>query len=136
MAVWPIVGVLALYVLFRLAWRWRELRLHARIPRVRPAELAAMLQAGLEPLVVDVRARGAQSLPRIPGARSVELGEIEAAPFADWLGAGPVVVYCDCPNDVSASRAAALLARRGIPASVLLGGMDGWVQAGYSLADD
>jgi rhodanese-related sulfurtransferase len=42
-----------------------------------------------------------------------------------------IVVYCNCPNEVSAARAAATLVAQGLlRARPLAGGLDAWVAAG------
>jgi membrane protein DedA with SNARE-associated domain/rhodanese-related sulfurtransferase len=133
-ALWPILALVALYVAFRVAWRWRELRQRERMPKVQAAELAAMIERGLAPLIIDVRARELPVGDRIPGARAIDLAAIGQLPGSTPQDGGPIVVYCDCPNDASATRAVVLLAGRGIRASVLQGGMAAWVQAGYPLA--
>jgi rhodanese-related sulfurtransferase len=44
-----------------------------------------------------------------------------------------LVTYCDCPNDISAARAALRLRQRGVPAKVLAGGFSAWVAAGFAV---
>ena len=135
LAIWAVVALVALYVAWRVWWRWHEARLHAAMGRVRPDELARMMEEELAPVIVDVRAAG-PGLPlreRIPGARHIELSTIETISVADWPGDVRIVTYCDCPHDASASKAAHLLARRGLAALVLAGGLGGWRAAGYPL---
>jgi rhodanese-related sulfurtransferase len=135
LAVWLVAALVALYVAWRMARRWRELRLHARMPRVRPDELAEMIEQGRELLILDVRTQG-PGLPlreRISKARHIDLAAIETVSTTDWADNVPIVIYCDCPNDASATKAAGLLSKRGVGASILSGGMDDWVQAGYPL---
>lgn len=134
-AVWAVVALVALYVAWRVWRRWREARSHARMARVRPDELAEMIRQGIAPVIVDVRAAG-PGLPlreRIPGARHIDLATVETVPIADWPADAQIITYCDCPNDASASKAAHLLAKRGLGARVLAGGLGGWVRAGYAL---
>ncbi len=135
MAVWLVAALVALYVAWRMARRWREQRLHARMPRVRPGELAEMIEQGRELLILGVRTQepGLPLRERISKARHIDLAAIETVPTTDWANNVPIVIYCDCPNDASATKAAGLLSRRGVGASILSGGMDGWVQAGYPL---
>lgn len=134
-AVWAVAALAALYVAWRVWWRWHEARLHAGMARVRPDELADMIQRGLAPIIVDVRAAG-PGLPlreRIPGARHIDLATIETVSVIDWPDDARIITYCDCPNDASAGKAAHLLAKRGRSAGVLAGGLGGWVAAGYPL---
>jgi 3-mercaptopyruvate sulfurtransferase SseA len=42
-------------------------------------------------------------------------------------------LYCDCPNEASAARAAQILRARGFAARPLRGGLDAWIAAGGSL---
>jgi rhodanese-related sulfurtransferase len=45
-----------------------------------------------------------------------------------------VIVYCSCPNEVSAARAALLLHRKGIlRVRPLLGGIDAWRERNYPM---
>jgi membrane protein DedA with SNARE-associated domain/rhodanese-related sulfurtransferase len=135
LAAWLVAALVALYVVWRIWWRWHEARLLERMARVRPDELARMIQQEPLPVIVDVRAAGPE-LPlreRIPGARHIDLALVETVSIADWPDGARVVTYCDCPNDVSASKAARLFARRGFAAGVLAGGFSGWVAAGYPL---
>jgi membrane protein DedA with SNARE-associated domain/rhodanese-related sulfurtransferase len=132
-AVWVLAGLLALYVAWRSQRRWRELRTLARLPRVRPSQLAEMIERGEEPVIVDVRAWGV-GLPlrgRIPGALHLELAGLETARLPEWPKGARIITYCDCPHDASASKAAHLLAQRGRRADVLSGGLDAWMEAGY-----
>ena len=134
-ALWVIAGLLGLYVAWRAWRRWRETRSQARIPRVRPDQLAELLDRGAGPIIIDVRSAlpGLPKIQRIPGARRIDLATIEKATSFDWTDDARIVTYCDCPNDVSAGKAAHLLAQRGLNASVLSGGIEAWVEAGYRL---
>lgn len=135
MAVWVVAALIGCYVAWRVWRRWREARSIAMVERISPEDLAAMIGEGVGPVIVDVRAAG-PTLPlrdRIPGARHIDLASIELASAADWPEGARIVTYCDCPHDASASRAAHLLAKRGLRARVLAGGLDGWVAAGFAL---
>ena len=103
----------------------------AKAPRLHPHELADKLARGDQVMLVDVRGAGADLGPRIPGALHAFL---DSAMF-DGLPVLPegmdLVTYCDCPNDISAARAALRLRKRGIPARVLAGGFPAWVAAGF-----
>ncbi len=134
-AVWLVVALVALYVAWRAWRRWHETRLLARMARVRPEELAQMIQGEPPPVIVDVRAAG-PGLPlreRIPGARHIDLASVETVSIVDWPNGARIITYCDCPHDASASKAARLLAQRGVAVGVLAGGLGGWVAAGYPI---
>jgi membrane protein DedA with SNARE-associated domain/rhodanese-related sulfurtransferase len=128
-----LVGVLlALYI----AWRWldrrRALR-HLQAERMAPEELLAMLDHGDPVAVVDVRSGLiAEAEPvRIPGALHIELEQI-GSQLHRLPRDLPLIVYCACPNDVSAVRAALKLHAAGLKhVRPLRGGIDGWRAAGY-----
>ncbi|HEY3553929.1 MAG TPA: rhodanese-like domain-containing protein, partial [Casimicrobiaceae bacterium] len=47
-----------------------------------------------------------------------------------------IVVYCSCPNEVSARRAAQILLQKGYRrVRPLAGGIDAWVKAGYPVEE-
>jgi membrane protein DedA with SNARE-associated domain/rhodanese-related sulfurtransferase len=136
-AVWLLVGAIAAYVTWRVVRRHREQRERRSIPQLTADELAEMLRSGTAPVILDVRARS-ETLPppaHIPGSRHLDLSAIESARIPEWPQDVRVVTYCDCPNDATASKAAGLLSRQGIRASVLRGGIEGWLAAGHSVAD-
>lgn len=126
-----LAAALALYV----GWRWRRRRMARTldIPRISVDELQALMAAGEAPLVVDVRGGSTRSIDRrqIPGAIGVALDAIEAE-----IDAQPrdrhIILYCACPNEASAAKAAQFLLARGYTrARPLLGGLDAWIVAGH-----
>jgi membrane protein DedA with SNARE-associated domain/rhodanese-related sulfurtransferase len=143
LAVLESVGTLGLVVLGTLlalfiAWKWwerqRVLRMLAMV-RITPEELHRLMSEGQEPVILDVRSRAGKALDlrRIPGSIAVALETIDAE-----IGRLPrdreVVVYCACPNEVSAAKLAGILRRRGFRrVRPLLGGIDAWEAAGLEL---
>lgn len=128
------VAVLAIYV----AWRWWWRRRVARAldaARISVDELQALIAAGETPLVIDVRGAAARQVDarRIPGAIELSLDEIEAGP--DELPRDrQIVLYCTCPNEAAAAKAAQALLDRGYTrVRPLLGGLDAWVVAGHAV---
>ncbi|WP_018230509.1 VTT domain-containing protein [Methyloversatilis universalis] len=124
--------LLALYI----GWRWLDRRRALRqlqSERVAPEDLLAMLDRGDAVTVVDVRSgliTEAEPV-RIPGALHIELEQI-ASQLHRLPRDLPLIVYCACPNDVSAVRAALKLHAAGLKhARPLRGGIDGWRAAGY-----
>jgi rhodanese-related sulfurtransferase len=82
--------------------------------------------------VIDVRSDASTQVDarRIPGAISVLLRDIHAR-GADMALDREIVLYCNCPNEVTAARAAGVLAARGLRrARPLAGGLDAWVASG------
>jgi rhodanese-related sulfurtransferase len=129
-----LAGVVAVLVLAYAAYLWwtrlRERRAN-QIPRLSAAELRARIARGEAPTVIDVRGAVTRALDPvgIPGAIALSLEEIER-------GGGPapgsdVVVFCACPAEVTAVRAAHALQRFGHrEVAVLAGGIDGWRRGG------
>jgi len=116
-----IVGLAVLY-LRRLLSRTTD-----AVARVTPADLRAALGNPRAPLIIDVRSRSAAAIDArfVPGALHVPFRELTSR--MDEIAASAVVVYCNCPDDVSAIAAARILgAARGLEVRVLSGGLDGW----------
>ena len=130
-------GLLMLVAAY-LALRWWRRRLFLRdvaMPRIAVDELLALMSAGPEPIVVDVRSEAARTLDarRIPGAIGIELGDIERL-TKQWPRDREVVLYCNCPNEASAASAARMLASAGFRrARPLQGGLEAWVTSGQRI---
>lgn len=122
---------LGTYVAWRQARRRRLLR-ELGIPRMAIEELDDLITSGAAPFVIDVRSEpGRQSEPRqIPGATWMPLEALPTSAAGVPLDRD-IVLYCNCPNEVTAARAAHLLATKGfVRARPLAGGLDAWVAAG------
>lgn len=129
--------VAALFVAYVLARWWRRERLlrSLRIARIEVEELARAIAAGRAPVVIDVRSAVARQLDDrvIPDALLTDVEGIAQAVVAIPLDR-ELVVYCNCPNEVSAAHAArALMARGYRRVRPLQGGLDAWDAAGYAL---
>jgi rhodanese-related sulfurtransferase len=127
-------ALLAAYVLARW-WRRARLLRSLRMARVGVEELALAITAGRAPVVIDVRSAVARRLDGriVPGALLADAGDIVRAtldvPFDREL-----VVYCNCPNEVSAAHAArALMAHGYRRVRPLRGGLDAWEAAGHAV---
>jgi membrane protein DedA with SNARE-associated domain/rhodanese-related sulfurtransferase len=121
--------LLALVVAF-IAWKWlrrRHFLQQLRMARISVEELHQLMQGEAPPLILDVRS---------PDQR-VASGWIPGAVFAFAPGdvdvpvREEVVVYCDCPNEVSAAVLARELQRRGFRrVRPLAGGFAAWKASG------
>ncbi|MBD8871468.1 VTT domain-containing protein [Rhodanobacter sp. DHB23] len=127
-------ALLVAYVLVRW-WRRERLLRSLRMARIGVEELARAIAAGHAPVVIDVRSTVARQLDDrvIPDALLAEIDGVvqvvEAIPIDREL-----VVYCNCPNEVSAAYAAqALMARGYRRVRPLRGGLDAWDAAGYTV---
>jgi len=128
-----VVGAFALFVLYR-GWRRRRFMRELRMARVTVADLHAMLDRGETPIILDVRSRlGLDREGRIPGAIAIDRGDGSIAIPSSSVDSD-VVIYCDCPNEVSAAYLAKQLLKRGVRrVRPLAGGIDAWVAAGYEI---
>jgi len=129
-----LVAGLALYVFVKLYRRRQFLR---RLPSTRLAaeELKRRIDAGLAPVIVDLRTPlQIKAFPySIPGALKIPLQSFESG--AAVLPSGrDVVLFCDCPNEVSSAKAAMLLQRKGVVnAWALTRGIEDWKERHYPL---
>lgn len=118
--------LLALFVAVKYVERRRH-RARGAVPRIEIAELMALIDAGHDPVIVDARSLTAQELDTaIPGAvmfRSCAPEQLMASIDKDRH----VVVYCSCPNDVTAAEVAKQFLANGFHrARPLRGGLDAW----------
>jgi rhodanese-related sulfurtransferase len=122
-----VVGaLLALFVLLKYIERRRNLGA-ADVPRITAEELKALLEAGHDPLIVDARSVTARQLEQgIPGA--LVYGDEHPARLMATLDRDRhIVVYCTCPNDVTAAQVAKTFVANGFHrARPLRGGLDAW----------
>jgi len=96
------------------------------VPELSPPELRAKLDAGEELLLLDVREPFEAELARIPNARLIPLGELEArlAELEPWRGR-QVVVHCH--KGGRSRRACELLRAKGFArVANLAGGIEAW----------
>jgi rhodanese-related sulfurtransferase len=101
--------------------------------RISVDELHQMTLDGAAPVIVDVRPAHAQREGRIPGAMAMSMDEISELAI-DMPADSEVIIYCACPNEVSAARVAKLLMQKGYTrVRPLHGGIDAWVAAGHTL---
>ena len=130
---WQALAAAAVALAIYIAWRWWRRRV-ARAPdvsRISMDELQAMIAAGERPLFADVRGQPTQQIDprRIHDAFAISLDAIEER--RDELPRDrKIVVYCGCPNEASAARAARLLLDRGyLWVRPLIGGLEAWSAA-------
>ncbi|HEY8998130.1 MAG TPA: rhodanese-like domain-containing protein, partial [Edaphobacter sp.] len=103
-------------------WIAQGQRTHS-LPLLSPAEVAEAGNQPASPLLVDVRTSDEWQAGHIPGALNLPLGELPRR-----IGELPTdrEVVTICGGGYRASAAASLIARHGIRASVLRGGMEAW----------
>jgi membrane protein DedA with SNARE-associated domain/rhodanese-related sulfurtransferase len=117
---------------------WKRRRLHTalRAARIGVDELHALVSSGIQPMIVDVRPLMARRFdPRtIPGAVLVELRAIPLNFRTPPSPGQDIIIYCTCPNEAGAAKAARLLMERGYArVRTLHGGFDAWIAAGHEM---
>jgi rhodanese-related sulfurtransferase len=125
--------VIAIALACMLSWRYLRRRWMLReryAPRIAVTELRELMRRGEPPIVIDVRSSVATEHDprRLPGAIAATLAELPAA-IAGLPRDREIVVYCNCPNEVSALRGVRILADHGLHRSrALVGGLDAWLE--------
>lgn len=121
-----VLGLLAIFVLFKYVER-RRFHRAMEVERISMEDFARLIDQGHEPLIIDARSATAQQLERaIPGALFFDA--CDANGFMAALDKDRhIVVYCSCPNDVTAAQVAKRLLAHGFHrARPLRGGLDAW----------
>jgi rhodanese-related sulfurtransferase len=99
------------------------------------ADVHESLSGGIVDFVLlDVRGPDAYARSHVPGALNLPHREITAERMSAWPESTLFVVYCAGPHCNGADRAALKLSRLGRPVKLMLGGMTGWADEGFSFA--
>jgi membrane protein DedA with SNARE-associated domain/rhodanese-related sulfurtransferase len=129
-----VAAAFAGYILWKFYKRQRFLH-KLRIARITPEELKGKMDAGEDVLIVDLRhALDFDANPEtIPGALHVDAADLEEA--SDVIPRDrEIVLFCGCPNEVTAARLALLLRSKGITQiRPLAGGYEGWRRRGFPM---
>jgi membrane protein DedA with SNARE-associated domain/rhodanese-related sulfurtransferase len=112
-------------------WQRRVFIRQLRMDRITAPELAGMIDDGEKPVILDVRS------PEVRRRDGIIPGAVFAHPddalssLASYPRDAEIVVYCSCPNEVSAAVAAQHLRKAGFTKiRPLLGGLDAWEALG------
>ena len=127
-----IVGLAALYIGYKFFQRHRLLS-ELRMARITVDELHQKLEAGENPLILDLRphAELEQDPSLIRGALHMTMDEVQLRQ-QEIPRDRDIILYCSCPNEVSSARVALLLHRKGIlRVRPLQGGIDAWRERNY-----
>ena len=130
-AVAVLAGLAALYIGYKYFQRQRLLH-ELKMARITVKELRQKLDAGESIVILDVRSHDeVASEPALIGALHMTLDEVEHR-LAEIPRDRDIVLYCSCPNEVTAARVAMLLRRKGLSrVRPLLGGIDAWRERNY-----
>jgi len=135
------VSGLALLLACYIGYKWWERRrflVELEMARITVDELYRLMESAENPIILDVRTRTARHLePRwIPTAIHAPFEDLEQT-IRELGREREVVVYCSCPNEVSAARVAKRLRNLGFKkVRPLHGGLDSWVARGYRVETD
>ena len=135
---WLLVLLLAAfagYILWKFYNRQKFLR-KLRIARITPEELKEKIDAGEDIIVVDLRhSLDFDAYPEtIPGALHIDAADLEEA-YEVIPRDREIVLFCACPNEVTAARLALLLRSKGITRiRPLSEGYEGWRRRGFPLS--
>jgi rhodanese-related sulfurtransferase len=85
-------------------------------------------------VVLDVRSPALFAAGHVPGAVNLPHGKIIESTLARYARDTIFVVYCAGPHCNGAHRAAVRLARLRRPVKIMIGGMTGWLDEGFTIA--
>ncbi|MEX8195267.1 rhodanese-like domain-containing protein [Comamonas guangdongensis] len=138
---WGLLLLILAFAVFvaRKWWQRHRVARSLKMPRISVAELAGLHAQGIHPTVIDVREPMLFDQAHIPGAKPWLRCMEQGKPAYEKLlpreqHANGLVVYCDCPNEVSAARVAKQLQRAGFSnVRPLVGGLSAWEAAGLDV---
>jgi rhodanese-related sulfurtransferase len=87
-------------------------------------------------VLLDVRSPEMFAKGHVPGAINLPRGKITGRKLAEWPQATTFVVYCAGPHCNGANKAAVRLAELSRPVKMMIGGVTGWLDEGFSLATE
>ena len=92
------------------------------------------LKAGGEGFVLlDVRSSEAYNRGHVAGAVNLPTGKIIKSKLKEWPEDTLFVTYCAGPHCNGATKGAIRLAELGRPVKIMIGGITGWIDEGFSL---
>lgn len=124
-----------LYIAYKY-WQRQRLLWELRTAKITVNELGKMLDAGENPLILDMRSvlELEQDPGIIQGAIHVAMEDLEKR-RSEFPHDREIVVYCDCPNEESSSKTALLLRRKGFTrVRPLLGGIEAWRKGNHPMS--
>jgi rhodanese-related sulfurtransferase len=95
----------------------------------------ALGKGGADFVLLDVRSPEVYTSGHVPGAVNLPHAKIIESKLGDYPSDTLFVVYCGGPHCNGADRAAARLSRLGRPVKLMIGGITGWNDEGFALAE-
>lgn len=84
-------------------------------------------------VLLDVRAPALYARGHLPGALNLPQAKIVRGKLSAWPSETLFVVYCAGPHCNGADKAAARLAALARPVKLMIGGIQGWLDEGFTL---
>ena len=84
-------------------------------------------------ILVDVRGPDSFAEGHVPGAINIPHGKMIGSRMAKFPQDKVFVVYCAGPHCNGANKAAVRLAGLGLPVKMMIGGITGWIDEGFTL---
>ena len=128
-----VVVLFGLYLLFKWLRRYRLIR-QFETDRVTVNDLIELIDRESNPVILDARPIDQRTRNGfIPG--SVPIDENSFNDIADrYAGHKEIVIYCSCPNEITAATYAEKLRKVGLKRiRPLVGGIDAWAQSGQQV---
>lgn len=127
-----VIGGLITFVAYKWLERYRFMK-ELRMARISVESLNELMERGERPVIIDTRTPDLLEDGWIPGAQFLPLAklhefELEIADNAE------IILYCSCPNEVTAAKIAKAFISKGyLNVRPLAGGIDAWKLAGYRI---
>jgi rhodanese-related sulfurtransferase len=91
------------------------------------------LSRGADFVLIDVRSPELYARGHVPGAVNIPHAKIIGSRMAQFPPGTLFVVYCAGPHCNGAQRGAIRLARLALPVKLMIGGVTGWLDEGFTL---
>ena len=91
------------------------------------------LTRGPDFVLIDLRSPEDYARGHVPGAINIPHAKIIGSRMAQYPARTLFVVYCSGPHCNGAQRGAIRLARLGLPVKLMIGGITGWLDEGFTL---
>lgn len=133
MGKWGGVLIAAALVIFITKKWWERHRFikSLRMARISVASLNDLIESGEKPVIIDTRSPKLIQDGWIPSARFVSTEQVEK--IISEIGVNEdIVLYCSCPNEVTAAKVAKAFMNHGyFNVRPLAGGIDAWIESGF-----
>lgn len=97
---------------------------------------AAFAAGKVDFVLLDVRSPALFAQSHVPSAINLPHGKMTAHRMSEWASDTLFVVYCAGPHCNGADKAALRLAKLGLQAKLMIGGMTGWADEGFAFESE